>query len=180
MYELQGGHLATGKDLTKAPNAFDADRLLKTPARGWFTPTQLRAMERTPLKSSTGHIWIWFDPWSGNNLVRDATTGSSPGNAAAKLIRLMRQYHGLNSKTDHEGQKSREWAASHRDYGRKYQYEYYRSRECRSAPPFVGWRSIHSFPSSIAARQMCADCRAYIRYLLRVVLANYHGHLQSA
>lgn len=133
VYALQGGHLATGKDLIKAPNAFDADRLLKTPSRGWFTPAQIKAMERTHLKSRSGHVWIWFDPGYGMNLVTGATAGSSPGNAAAKLIRMMREYHGLNCKTDQERKKHREWAANHCGHIRQHGYAWRRSRECCSA-----------------------------------------------
>ncbi|CAO1632599.1 unnamed protein product [Jaminaea pallidilutea] len=123
----RGGHLATGKDLTKAPNAFDVDRLLKTPTRGWFTPAQIKAMRSTELRSTTGHVWIWFDPYNGKNLVATATTGTIPRKTTLKLIKLMREYHGLNRQTDHEQQKSKEWVASHPEHCQKYQHEYHKS-----------------------------------------------------
>lgn len=39
---------------------------------------------------------------------------------------------GLNRNTDHEGIKTREWQAGHREHYKKYQHDYHKSREYRS------------------------------------------------
>lgn len=115
--------------MIKAPNAFDADGFLKAPSRGWFTPAQIEAMQATKLKASAGHVWIWFDPFDGDNLVEDAETVAFPKKTNDKLIKLMREYHRLNRTTDHEMKKSKQWAASHSDHYKQYQHNYNKSRE---------------------------------------------------